>query len=137
VGRIPLSLIVHIFEFFVDEPRVEQRRESRLNVSKAARLKVLDRMAGPSLGRAMDAEIVDVSGSGMRLRTKVPVPCGAPVEVDDCRLLLLGEICRCTQDPDGSYTVGLRVFETLVSSDSRESSPHSSIQENPSWPARS
>jgi PilZ domain-containing protein len=101
---------------------VERRRESRLNVNKAVKLKVLDRMAGPSLGRAIDAEVVDVSGSGMRLRMKVPVPCGAPVEVDDQHLTLLGEICRCVQDPDGSYTVGLRVIEMLVSSYLRESS---------------
>ena len=80
-------------------------------------------MAGPSLGRAIDAEVVDVSGSGIRLRTRVPVPCGAPVEIDDRGLLLLGEICRCVQDCDGAYTVGLRVLETLVASDPQESYP--------------
>ena len=79
-------------------------------------------MAGPSLGRAIDAEVVEVSGSGMRLRIKVPVPCGAPVEIDDHALILLGEICRCVQEADGTYTAGLRVYETLMTSDLQESS---------------
>lgn len=89
-------------------------------------------MAGPSLGRAIDADVVDISGSGMRLRTRVPVPCGAPVEINDHRLLLLGEVCRCVEDSDGTYTVGLRVFETLIASDAKESNPQET-----SFPARS
>ena len=111
---------------------MERRRESRLRVIKTATLRVLDRMAGPSLGRAIDAEVVDVSGSGIRLRTRVPVPCGASVEVDDRRLLLLGEICRCVQDSDGTYTVGLRVLETLIASD-----PPESYSQKTAFPARS
>jgi len=101
---------------------MERRVESRLRVSKAVTLKVLDRMAGPSLGRAIDAEVIEVSGSGMRLRIKVPVPCGVPVEIDDRTLMLLGEICRCVHEADGTYTAGLRVFETLMASDLQESS---------------
>ena len=100
---------------------MERRKELRLKVSKAVKLKVLDRMAGPSLGRSMDAEVVDVSGSGMRLHMRVPVPCGAPVEVADRHLTLLGEICRCVREQDGTYTVGLRVFETMVASDIADS----------------
>ena len=101
---------------------MERRGESRLRVSKAVKLKVLDRMAGPSLGQPIDAEVVDVSGSGMRLRLRVPVHCGALVEIDDHALLLLGEICRCVQEADGTHTAGLRVFETLMTSDLQESS---------------
>ena len=100
---------------------MERRRESRLRVSKKVLLKVLDRMAGPSLGQPVEADVVDVSGSGMRLHLRVAVPCGAPVEVEDRRLLLLGEVCRCVEQSDGTYTVGLRIFETMVASESRES----------------
>ena len=100
---------------------MERRKEPRLKVSTTVQLKVLDRMAGPSMGRSIDAEVVDISGSGMRLRMRVPVPCGAPVEVDDHHLMLLGEICRCVQEQDGTYCVGLRVFETLVASDLADS----------------
>ena len=101
---------------------MERRKESRLKVSKKVKLKVLDRMAGPSLGRPIAVEIVDISGSGMRLRMAVPVPCGAPVEIDDHeRLTLLGEICRCVHEQDGTYTVGLRVFESLAAGDIPES----------------
>jgi len=101
---------------------VERRRESRFKISKLVKLKVLGRMAGPSLGRPVDAEVVDISGSGMRLRLTMPVPCGAPVEVDDSHMMLLGEVCRCVAEHDGYYTVGLRVFETLVAADIQEPS---------------
>lgn len=70
---------------------VERRREPRFNISKTVRLRVLDRMAGPRLGRRIDAEVVEVSGSGIRLRTPAPVPCGAPIEIHDRKLLLVAK----------------------------------------------
>ncbi len=100
---------------------MEQRGEPRFKISKAVRLQVLDRMAGPSLGRHIDAEVVDISGSGMRLRMPVPVPCGAPVQIHDRNLLLLGEICRCVSE-QGAYTVGIRVFKTLAAADAQPAS---------------
>jgi hypothetical protein len=71
------------------------------------------------MGRPIDADVIDVSGSGIRLRMAVPVPCGAPVEVNDGHLILAGEVCRCGHEPDGKYAVGLRISEIAVASDAR------------------
>ena len=102
---------------------MERRREPRFNISKTVRVRVLDRMAGPRLGRRIDAEVVEVSGSGIRLRTPAPVPCGAPIEIHDRELLLVGETCRCVSE-QGAYMVGVRVFETLAAGDARQASSH-------------
>ena len=103
---------------------MERRREPRFKVGKNVQLKVLHHLAGPSLGRPIAAHVADVSGSGMRLQARVPVPCGAPVEVADGHLLLLGEVCRCGKESDGTYTVGLRIFETQVAADAEQSHFH-------------
>jgi len=91
---------------------VERRREPRHRISKEVTLKVLDRMSGPSLGKSMEGHVTDVSGSGMRLRLPLPVQCGAPVEIRDKDLLILGQVSRCVPDGD-AYTAGIRVMETL------------------------
>ena len=90
---------------------MERRREPRHKISKQVTLKVLDRMSGPSLGKSMEGQVTDVSGSGMRLRLPLPVPCGAPVEIRDKNLLILGQVSRCAPDGD-AYTAGIRVMET-------------------------
>jgi hypothetical protein len=91
---------------------VERRRELRFKISQQVTLKVLDRMSGPSLGKSMGGQVTDVSGSGMRLRLPLPIPCGAPVEVRDRKLLILGQVSRCVPDGD-AYTAGIHVTETM------------------------
>jgi hypothetical protein len=91
---------------------VERRRAPRSKISKQVTLKVLDRMSGPSLGKSMEGRVTDVSGSGMRLRLPLPVPAGAPVEIRDRKLLILGEVSRCVPDGD-AYAAGIRVTEML------------------------
>jgi hypothetical protein len=93
---------------------MERRNESRLKISKNARLRVLSPMAGPSQGQPVDVRVIEISGSGMRIEMSVPVPCGAAIEITGEHVLVLGEISRCVPDGRG-YTVGVRVEETLFS----------------------
>jgi hypothetical protein len=59
----------------------------------------------------MQARVCDISGSGMRLRTPLPVPCGTPIEVEAREMLALGSVCRCESD-SGSYVLGVQISET-------------------------
>jgi hypothetical protein len=61
----------------------------------------------------MPASVCDVSGSGMRLRTPLPVPCGTTIEIDGRGTLALGSVCRCEPD-NGSYMLGIEISETGV-----------------------
>jgi hypothetical protein len=62
-------------------------------------------------GPIMAASVCDISGSGMRLRTALPVPCGTLVEIEVNETLALGSVCRCEPD-NGSYTLGVEISET-------------------------
>ena len=90
-----------------DGLKVEQRIESRLEPNKIATVKVLGLVPGPVL----EASVLDVSGSGMRIRTTFPIPCGALVEVEANQIVSRGSVCRCNEQGP-SYEVGIQVSET-------------------------
>ena len=86
----------------------DRRREHRFKPDQDATLKVSGWRPGP----IMQAAVLDISGSGMRLRTPLPVPCGAPVEICTNETLAHGAVSRCKPD-NVSYTVGIRVYKTF------------------------
>jgi hypothetical protein len=87
---------------------MEQRIESRFEPNQIATVKVL----GLGLpGPVIEARILDVSGSGMRLHSRLPVPCGALIEVETEHTVSRGTVCRCSEQ-DRSYEVGVQVSET-------------------------
>ena len=86
----------------------DRRDEHRFKPNQDATLKVSGSRPGP----IMQASVLDRSGSGMRLRTPLPVPRGTAVEIHMNETLAGGTVCRC--EPDNvSYTVGVRIFKTL------------------------
>ena len=104
------------FRFLSDIRGVEHRRESRLKINKAVTLSVVNLMGEPSAGTLMNARVLDMSGSGMRLEVALPVPCGAEVVIEDQRMRILGETMRCDPKSDG-YIVAIRVSETGLLAD--------------------
>ena len=46
----------------------------------------------------------------MRLRSKLPVPCGAPIEIEINKTVAYGSVCRCETEQD-SYELGVQVSE--------------------------
>ncbi len=85
-------------------------------MSKAVTLSVVRLMGEPSLGNLMNARVLDVSGSGMRLEVASPVPCGAEVVIEDQRMRVVGETMRCDAQSEG-YIVAVRVSETGLLAD--------------------
>ncbi len=95
--------------------KIEQRRESRFKPNQIATVRVLAFRPGPIL----QASVLDISGSGLRLRIDLPLPCGAPIEIEWDHLLAHGKVCRCEPEQD-SYNLGVQieVVEALTGSHS-------------------
>ena len=86
---------------------VEQRREHRFEPDQTVRARVLGMPPGPD----MPVCILDISGSGMRLLSTLPVPCGVHIEIEVSNSVARGIVCRCDQDKD-LYELGIQVLET-------------------------
>jgi hypothetical protein len=86
---------------------VDQRREPRLKPNQTATVKVLGMVPGPTL----ETFVVELSGSGMRLRSRLPVPCGASIEVRINHTVTSGSVVRCEPE-NGGYNLGIQVTET-------------------------
>jgi hypothetical protein len=54
-----------------------------------------------------------MSGSGLRIKLALPIPCGAPVKLETEDMLMLGEVVRC-EALGQSYSVGLSLSHSLV-----------------------
>jgi hypothetical protein len=75
---------------------MEFRREQRFKTNQIVTVRVLALRPGP----VMQASILDVSGSGMRLRSRLPIPLGTPIEIESDHLLPQGRICRSEPNQD-------------------------------------
>jgi len=73
------------------------------------------KVLGLNTGSAMQVCILDVSASGMRLRSKLPVPCGAAIEIEVSGTVSRGNVCRCEVEDD-SYQLGVQFAETGATS---------------------
>jgi hypothetical protein len=91
----------------VEQRVVEQRREHRFKPNQAAVVKVLGLRPGP----LVQACVLDISASGMRLRSSVPVPCGVQVSIEVNDTVATGSVFRCDFKED-SYELGIKVSET-------------------------
>jgi len=108
------------FLLLADEHDVdEQRREHRFRPNQTVTLKVLGMRPGP----VMPASVRDISGSGMRLRTPLPVPCGTSIEIETQEMLAVGSVCRCEPD-EGSYTLGVQISKVGAPQRTLEGAQH-------------
>ena len=116
VERSVRRLALKILGIFDDKQNMEQRTEHRFKPNQTAMLTVLGLRPGPVLRAA----IIDISGSGMRLRTKLPVPCGTPIDIELNGTVAHGSVCRCEPEED-SYEVGVQIsaIEALTTKTSR------------------
>lgn len=84
-----------------------RRREHRLRPNQTALLNVLTLRSGP----AIQVALIESCASGMRLRSKLPVPCGVPIEIESGHLRAHGSVIRCEQEAD-AYELGVLVSAT-------------------------
>ncbi len=89
-----------------NDTRVNKRRESRIAADTPVMLTVLRILGEPMVSGLVN----NVSGSGLSVDVRVPIPCGAQVRVESADLVMLGEVCRCEPFADG-YSVALVLSE--------------------------
>ena len=86
---------------------MERRRETRFKPSQTATLRALGFHSGPLL----DVSVLDISASGMRLRSRLPFACGSSVEIELDHATSRGTVCRCEPLAD-NYELGIQVLVT-------------------------
>lgn len=86
---------------------MDKRRENRFQPSQLGTVTVMGLRPGP----VIQVSILDVSGSGLRLRSRLPVPCGADIEIETNETIARGHVCRCEPDED-AYELGIQITET-------------------------
>ena len=87
---------------------MERRKQPRVEIDQEVTVTVL----GTPDSAPFQATTVDISGSGMRILSPLPVPYQAALKVQAGGLLLLGEVVR-VQDCERGHMVGLRLQHSL------------------------
>lgn len=59
------------------------------------------------------AQLADSSAEGLRLLSPHPAPAGTPVRIELTDRLALGHACYCQPEPDGQFSIGVRVTQVL------------------------
>jgi hypothetical protein len=90
------------------ELKSDLRREHRVKLEEAILISLLGPLAGPAIPGSM----IDLSGSGLKVLSRRPLPCGSLVKVQGLNRLMLGEVLR--SDPEGdSFSIGIKVKHVL------------------------
>ncbi len=95
---------------------MDQRKETRLKADQTVVVTDLGLAPLPPVS----GRVLDMSGSGLRLRLPNPLPCGSRVRVETPRMVMLGEVSRCDDDAggkNGGFVVGLTLSRITVVED--------------------
>jgi hypothetical protein len=87
---------------------MEKRGEPRFDVEQTVRLTTLGEES-----EQLTAQVVNISGTGMRLLVDRLMAPGLTIKVEWDEILLLGEVCYCQPDPEG-YAIGLELEHALL-----------------------
>jgi hypothetical protein len=85
---------------------MEHRRESRLTANTPVMVTLQGMLGDPQ----MSGDVLDMAGSGLRVRTAMPVPSGARVKIETDQTMMIGEVVRC-EPLGGGYALGLALSE--------------------------
>lgn len=96
-----------------DSGEMERRREPRVRVDIAARVKSLSPLT--STGPATRARIVEISYHGMKLRLAKELMVGGLVQIIVSGKILMGTV-RHVQHRDTEFEVGVRLTERIPTS---------------------
>jgi len=88
---------------------MEKRNELRFqpNQNQSVTIKLLGLRAGPVIQACM----IDVSRTGMRLRSNLPIPCGTLIQIELTDTVAYGSVSRCGPEKD-AYVLGVQISKT-------------------------
>lgn len=90
------------------EPQPDRRREHRIQIQEATLISLLGASGEPPI----PGTVLDISGSGMRVLSPRPLPCGALVKVEGDNRMILGEVLR--SNPEGDFfSIGVKIKHVL------------------------
>ncbi len=92
-----------------DKATVERRNEPRLRVTDSVTLLVLG-----SRKLVIEVCVLDVSTSGIQVRSPTRLTCATRVEIEGNDGQMLGTVCRC-EAHDGAYQIGIQLSDPLSS----------------------
>lgn len=91
------------------DPAREKRREPRYPVSKTG----IVHPVHPIERLRLQAYVMDLSSSGMKLRVERPLDRGTQLQVLLEDVIIFGEVRHCTES-EGRYNVGVLVLDVLT-----------------------
>ena len=93
---------------------MERRKEQRLRINRSAAVTVLGSTNGDAMANPpMEGQILEISGTGLRVRVHSAIPYDAPIRVDANDVMMLGEVTRCEPDDD-AFIVGIQLSHSLA-----------------------
>lgn len=87
---------------------MERRREPRFPCNQPARVTCLS-----GNEESQDGLLVNLSGRGLRIALKEPIPINIAARIDVGDMLLLGDICYCRKEGE-SYSVGIALAHSIL-----------------------
>ncbi len=97
---------------------IDQRTEPRQALPKDCRA-TLSVLNGAKQSIQETVTVINLSGSGMRIRAPRAIAAGTLVRIDLNETLMLGEVCYAEPDGDG-FSLGLRLEHSLRLTESLE-----------------
>ena len=90
---------------------MERRKEQRHKVDRPAKVTAL---GTDRAGSAVDGQILEIAGSGLRLTVPCPFEYNSPVRVDAQGVMMLGEVTRCEPDSGGAFILGVQLSHSFA-----------------------
>jgi hypothetical protein len=91
------------------DPNIDRRREPRVQANEPVRVTLLGHPGGPSIS----CTALDISGSGLSIRSPRPLPGGAAVKVEGANLLLLGDV-MWWRPMEEEFHIGIKICHALA-----------------------
>ena len=92
---------------------------SERRIEKRTRIKPLLSRLSDLYRERLSAEVLNVSSSGLGVKTIEPFKVNFPVLIECCDMLIVANVRHCLRSRDGSYLLGLEIHR-MIETDGRE-----------------
>jgi len=108
----------------------DRRKESRLEITEAAKVKVLQ----PPEFTAVECKVIDVSSSGLRLRAPHPIFRGAYVDVKVEGAAIFGMVRYCLPNGENGFDIGIEIDQVELAHAGAKTQPSAGMTRDKEGP---